>query len=330
LTQKIDWVHYDDKTTGLCTFLKQSSNNSVVHWAEPSVANWERLPHSRAVDAFYDWISSIKSRTFKRDYEIFEHWFGLTSGERSTLEEVGNKYDITRERVRQIVNRFLKLLLHPSRKKYLTPFISHFDMLFEKHGGIMTLKEIVNSSVFFEEFVGVSSLQAAELLLVGCSKYNTLDYYPIKDKLSSMELGWVTWNISEINPEEIKRTREITKQLVRNDPLRYNSDELVDLVSSITNIDKEVVRASLRTCRDLKNSRLGYSRLANGEKHLTTNQMATVALRELLVPARCSVIHKKICEIFPDQNVDIGTLRNTLNNGQFRIIDRGIYGLLEK
>jgi len=328
LTQKIDWVHYDDKTKALCTLLKQIAKNTVTHWADPSVANWEKLPRSRAIDAFNSWIFSMKSRTFERDYEIFRDWFGLASGERNTLEEVGNKHNITRERVRQIVNRFTKLLLHPSRKKYLAPFVDHLDMLLEQHGCVMTLKEIVNSCGFFEDFVGLSSLQAAELLLVGC-KYHAIDYHSIKDKLSNMELGSVTWNTSEINPEEIKRTRETAGQLVRNDPLRYNSDELVDLVSSITNIDKEIVRASLRTCQTLQDSRLGYSHLANGERRLTTSQMAIVALRELLVPAHCSVIHKKICEIFPDQNVDIVTLRNTLGSSQFRTIDRGIYALLE-
>jgi len=329
LTEKIDWVHYDDKTAALCTLLKQSANDSVAHWSDPLVEDWGKVPRSHAVDAFHNWIFSIKSRTFDRDYEIFQDWFGLTSGERKTLEEVGNKHSITRERIRQIVNRFIKLLLHPSRKKYLIPFICHFDMLFAKHGGIMTLKEIVNSCGFFEDFVGLSSLQAIELVLVGCNKYYTLDYHPIKEKLGNMELGRVTWYTNEIEPNEIKQTRETAEKLVRNDPLRYNSDELIDLVSSIINKDKDFVRASLRTWQTIQDSRLGYSHLINGENRLTTSQMAIVALRELLVPARFSVIHKKIGEIFPDQNVDIGTLRNTLNSGQFRIVGRGVYALLE-
>lgn len=328
LSQRIDWFSDDDKTTGLCAFLRQIAQNNVAHWANPPVADWERLSRRRAVDAFYYWLSFLGSRVSKRDQEIFRHRFGLVSGERSTLQEVGSECNITRERVRQIVSRCLKWLLHPARRRYLTPFISHFDVLFEEHGGIMTLDEIVNSCVFFKEFVGVSSLQAAELLLVGCNKYNALDHGPIKDTLSNMAARWVTWHIDEINPAAIKRARETAKHLVSISPLQYDSDELVDVVSSSSNIDKELVRASLRTCRELPNSRLGYSHLVNGEKYFTVYQMATVALRELLVPASRNVIHKKICEIFPDRNVDIRTLRNTLSSGQFRIIDRGIYALL--
>jgi len=329
LSQRIGWFSDDDKTTGLCTFLRQIANNNVAHWSNPPVANWESLPRSQAVDAFEYWLSLLESKVSKRDYEIFRHRFGLVSGERRTLQEVGSECNITRERVRQIVNRCLRSLLHPTRKRYLTPFISHFDELFKKHGGIMTLNEIVNSCVFFKEFVGVSSLQAAELLLVGCKKYNALDHRPIKDKLSNMAARWVTWHINEINPAEIKRARETAEHLISISLLQYDSDELVDQVSDLSNIDKELVRASLRTCRELRNSRLGHIRLVNGKKYLTMYQMATAALKELLVPASCNVIYKKICEIFPDQNIDIQTLRNTLNNGRFQIIDRGIYALLE-
>jgi hypothetical protein len=329
LNQRIVWFRDDDKTTGLCTFLRQIADNNVVHWANPPVANWESLPSSQAVDTFYCWLSLLESKVSKRDYEIFRYRFGLVSGERMTLQEVGSECKITRERVRQIVNRCLKSLLHPTRRRYLIPFISHFDELFEKHGGIMTLNEIVNSCVFFKEFVGVSPLQAAELLLIGCKKYNALDHHPIKDKLSSMAAGWVTWHINEINPEEIKSARETAKHLISISLLRYDSDELVDQVSSLSNINRELVRASLRTCQELQNSKLKYIHLVNGEKYLTMYQMATVALKELLVPASFNVIHKKICEIFPGQNVNIRTLRNTLNSGRFRIIDRGIYGLLE-
>lgn len=329
LTQKINWVHYDDKTKEFCDFLIQSTDNNVKHWADPPTNNWDDLPRARGIDAFYNWAFSIRSKTSERDYEIFKDWFGLTSGERKTLEEVGHKYNITRERVRQIVKRFIKLLMHPTRRRYLVPFTSHLDPVFRQFGCIMTHKEIVNSCKFFDDCVGLSSLHAAELILAGCRKYNAIDYRSMKDRLNNMDLGWITWYINEINPEEIKKTREIATQLVTAAPLKYNNDDLVAVVSSITNINKEIVRASLRTYRSLQDSGLGYTYSTGEERRLTISQMAIIALRELMVPAHYSVIHKKIREIFPEQNIDIGTLCNTLNSGQFKIIDRDTYGLLD-
>ena len=49
-----------------------------------------------------------------RDKEILRYKFGLDDGEFKTLEVVGDKYNITRERVRQIINRSLHRLRMPN------------------------------------------------------------------------------------------------------------------------------------------------------------------------------------------------------------------------
>ena len=45
-----------------------------------------------------------------REREVIELRYGLTGGHQRTLEEVGQAFNITRERVRQIENRTLKKL----------------------------------------------------------------------------------------------------------------------------------------------------------------------------------------------------------------------------
>jgi RNA polymerase primary sigma factor len=51
--------------------------------------------------------------------------FGI--GERSdhTLEEVGQDFDVTRERIRQIEAKALRKLSHPSRNKGLKGFVDN-------------------------------------------------------------------------------------------------------------------------------------------------------------------------------------------------------------
>ena len=46
-------------------------------------------------------------------------WFGLEDGRQRTLEEVGQEFNVTRERIRQIEAKALRKLRHPSRSKKL-------------------------------------------------------------------------------------------------------------------------------------------------------------------------------------------------------------------
>ena len=50
--------------------------------------------------------------------------FGLIDGKPHTLEEVGKKFDVTRERIRQIESKALRKLRHPSRSKKLRDFLN--------------------------------------------------------------------------------------------------------------------------------------------------------------------------------------------------------------
>ena len=48
--------------------------------------------------------------------------FGLDDGRPRTLEEVGQEFNITRERIRQIEAKALRKLRHPSRSKMLKEY----------------------------------------------------------------------------------------------------------------------------------------------------------------------------------------------------------------
>lgn len=59
-----------------------------------------------------------------REARILRLRFGLSNGVTYTLEEVGEKFGLTRERIRQIEGRALRRLRHPSRSRQLKDFLS--------------------------------------------------------------------------------------------------------------------------------------------------------------------------------------------------------------
>ena len=58
-----------------------------------------------------------------KEYEIIKSRFGLEDGTSRTLEEVGNQFNVSRERIRQLEGKALRKLRHPAKSQMLRSFI---------------------------------------------------------------------------------------------------------------------------------------------------------------------------------------------------------------
>ncbi len=66
--------------------------------------------------------SVLKTLT-PREEQVIKMRFGLGDGSEHTLEEVGQRFSVTRERIRQIEAKALRKLRHPSRSRLLKAFL---------------------------------------------------------------------------------------------------------------------------------------------------------------------------------------------------------------
>ncbi|MDD7771145.1 MAG: RNA polymerase sigma factor RpoD [Firmicutes bacterium] len=69
-------------------------------------------------------LNQVMQTLTPREAKVLRLRFGMEDGRAHTLEEVGNEFHVTRERVRQIEAKALRKLRHPSRSKILKDFLS--------------------------------------------------------------------------------------------------------------------------------------------------------------------------------------------------------------
>ncbi len=68
-------------------------------------------------------LLEVLSTLTPREEKVLKLRFGLEDGRARTLEEVGKRFDVTRERIRQIEAKALRKLRHPSRSKKLKDYL---------------------------------------------------------------------------------------------------------------------------------------------------------------------------------------------------------------
>jgi RNA polymerase primary sigma factor len=84
----------------------------------------------------------------EREAQVIRLYFGLDQEHSLTLEEIGEKFNLTRERVRQIKEKAIRRLRHASRSKALRAYLGWRLFLVD------TLKESENASPgFFRGFL---------------------------------------------------------------------------------------------------------------------------------------------------------------------------------
>lgn len=100
----------EDEDSTVADFIKDESTLSPEEYAINEVLK--------------DIISDALNTLTDREKEVLKLRFGLEDGTSRTLEEVGNIFGVTRERIRQIEAKALRKLKHPSRSKKLKDFLN--------------------------------------------------------------------------------------------------------------------------------------------------------------------------------------------------------------
>ncbi len=108
-TVSVDAPRGDDEDSSLLEILEETS-----HGDPQDDLNDESLHHE---------VERALATLTSREAEIIRLYFGIDRDQALTLEQIGNKYDLTRERIRQIKEKALRKLRHASRTKILKKYL---------------------------------------------------------------------------------------------------------------------------------------------------------------------------------------------------------------
>jgi RNA polymerase primary sigma factor len=75
------------------------------------------------IDSLRREVQRALSTLTQREADVISYYFGLNGENAMTLEEIGEKYSLTRERVRQIKEKATRRLRHSSRSSTLKPYL---------------------------------------------------------------------------------------------------------------------------------------------------------------------------------------------------------------
>lgn len=99
----------------------QGEENSLLDVLEN---DGEDTPDSELMnDSLRREVQRALSTLTQREADVITLYFGLNGEHSMTLEEIGEKFNLTRERVRQIKEKAIRRLRHTSRSKALKPYL---------------------------------------------------------------------------------------------------------------------------------------------------------------------------------------------------------------
>lgn len=110
-------LQYSDRTLSLDTPVGEDGTTTIGHFVEDtkSPSPEEVVVNSSRRKAIYEQLDTLNPR----EKQVLEMRFGLLNDEPCTLEEVGNHFGVTRERIRQIEMKALRRLRSAFHSKSL-------------------------------------------------------------------------------------------------------------------------------------------------------------------------------------------------------------------
>jgi Sigma-70, region 4/HB1, ASXL, restriction endonuclease HTH domain len=265
----------------------------------------------------------ITSSLVARASDVINNRFGLTAdGERKTLEEIGKKYNITRERVRQVENAAIKLIKKSEAYKNEQAVFDELKQLIHKLGSIVAEDELL--SYISKDKATQNHIHFFLVLSDLFKKYREDEHFNIRYGIDDMMTDKVHEALRKLyallKDEDLVPETEMIKKFL---------DQLKDVAEEYKN--EEIAKRWLSISKNLAKNPLGdWGKASSPNIRVRgVKDYAFLVMRRHGSPMHFKEVADAISKTF-GKKIHYATCHNELiKDSRFILVGRGMYALAE-
>lgn len=263
-----------------------------------------------------------------KEKDVIVQRFSLDNKPRRTLESIGQKFSVTRERIRQIEKIALGKLRRTVQTTRLNVVNEIANKVIEENGGVLVEKKLVSSilnAIKSSEDLDANIIRLALSINPNITKIEKNNTYKPFWRQKEVELSSISTIITN-GLKVLKKKEEVMSSPKLIIQIRQN---LADKVEGYTD---PMIHASLELDKRIKQTESGFGLMT--WRHINPRSIrdkAYIILKTEKKPLHFVEIANKISEAgFDKKVVTVQAVHNELiRYEQFVLVGRGLYGLKE-
>ncbi len=285
------------------------------------------LKNNSVSDTLIDEIFQVLN---KKEKDIIQKRFALRTEKRLTLEQIGQEYGITRERVRQIEKNALAKLKRIAQKTSILSLIDITSKVISENFYVLTEKRLIREVI---KQTGGLFIENSQLIALSLEINNGLE--KIK-KSKNFKKSW--FEAKKISKKNIDLVNTLAEKALKKENAIVPAQKFINLVQETTkqinkiNLAKNTIHSLLQINKRLKKIEEGYGLTTwRSVKPKSIKDKALIILSRIKKPLHFRTIAKLIHEnTFDKKKVTTQAVHNELiRYEEFVLVGRGIYALRE-
>jgi len=274
-------------------------------------------------------VNSFLTGLKEREIEVIRARYGLNGGEPLTLQAIGDKYSITRERVRQIEAAALQTLRKKADDTFIKSFVQTATSHLKQMGGVQEEKQ------FFEGVYGATKSAVDFVAFSNAARF----LLELTGKATFAGDNFGNWHgVWYLSGVDYKRAQTFVAKIItalnakRGENSQAQFDAVFANVSQAAKLSPKVARNYLNISTRFVIGPFQEFGLAHWAEinPKTARDWAYVILKREKRPMHFNEISTLIGKHRTGKNTNLQTIHNELiKDDRFVLVGRGMYGLSE-